>query len=65
MAEQVSFFDGKKFMWDGQEYDDKEKADELEKQYSEKGFEVESCNEDGKVLLYTRRVVTEIETDRN
>jgi len=50
MAEQVSFFDGKKFMWDGQ---------------SEKGFEVKSCNEDGKVLLYTRRVVTETETDQN
>jgi len=65
MAEQVSFFDGKKFMWDGQEYDDKEKADEVLKQYSEKGFEVNSCSEDGKVLLYTRRVVTEIETDQN
>lgn len=65
MAEQASLFDGKKFMWDGQEYDDKEKADEVLKQYSEKGFEVKSCNEDGKVLLYTRRVVTEIETDQN
>ena len=65
MAEQVSFFDGKKFMWDGQEYDDKEEADEVLKQYSEKGFEVESCDEDGKVLLYTRRVVTEIEADQN
>jgi len=65
MAEQVSFFDGKKFMWDGQEYDDKEQADEVLKQYSEKGFEVKSCKEDGKVLLYTRRVVTEIETDQN
>jgi len=65
MAEQVSFFDGKKFMWDGQEYDDKEQADEVLKQYSEKGFEVKSCKEDGKVLLYARRVVTEIETDQN
>jgi hypothetical protein len=65
MAEQVRFFDGKKFMWDGEEYGDKEKADEIEKQYSEKGFEVKSCNEDGKVLVYTRRVVTEIETDQN
>jgi hypothetical protein len=65
MAEQVRFFEGKKFMWDGEEYDEKEKADEVEKQYSEKDFEVRSCNEDGKVLLYTRRVVTEIEIDQN
>lgn len=54
------FFDGKKFMWDGLEYDDEEKAGEVEKEYAEKGFEVQSCSEDGKVFLYTRRVVTEV-----
>ena len=60
MAEQARFFDGKKFMWDGEEYENKAKAGDVEKQYIEKGFEVQLCNEDGKVLLYTRRVVTEI-----
>lgn len=60
MAERARFFDGKKFMWDGKEYDDKKKAAEVEKQYREKGFDVQSCSEDGKVLLYTRRIVTEI-----
>jgi len=60
MAEQARFFEGKKFMWDGEEYEDKAKADVVEKEYIEKGFEVQVCNENGKVLLYTRRVVTEI-----
>jgi hypothetical protein len=52
-------------MWDGEEYDSKKEAGEVEKAYLEKGFEVKSCNEEGKVLLYTRRVVTEIEIDQN
>lgn len=60
MAEQARFFDGRKFMWDGEEYDSKEKANAAQKQYSENGFEVELCREDDNVLLYTRRVVTEI-----
>lgn len=63
MAERVRFFEGKKFLWDGEEYDSKEKAGPVEKEYTEKGFEVRSCREEGKVLLYTRRVVTEIVLD--
>lgn len=65
MAEQVRFFEGKKFMWDGEEYEDEKQAGSVQKQYSENGFEVQSHQEDGKVYLYTRRVVTEIETDQN
>jgi hypothetical protein len=57
------FFDGKKFMWDGQEYDDEDKAGSVEKEYAEKGFEVQTLRENGKVFLYTRRVVTEIVLD--
>jgi len=60
MADKVRFFDGKKFMWDSEEYTDKKKAEEVSKKYSADGFEVQSCEEDGKVLLYTRRVVTEV-----
>lgn len=63
MAERARFFDGRKFMWDGEEYQEKEKVAEAQKQYREKGFEVESCTEDGKTLLYTRRVVTEVVVD--
>jgi len=57
------FFDSKKFMWDGVEYDDEEKAAAVEKEYAEKGFEVQSLREDGKISLYTRRIVTEIVLD--
>jgi hypothetical protein len=60
MAVRSQLFDGKKYMWDGQEYDDKKKAGEVEKEYREKGFDVQSCSEEGKILLFTRRVVTEI-----
>ena len=63
MADKIRFFEGKKFLWDGEEYDNKEKARSVEKKYSEKGFEVRMWREDGKVLLYTRRVVTEIVLD--
>ena len=60
MAERTRIFEGKKYMWDGQEYDNEEQASSVEKQYTEKGFEVQMWREDGKVLIYTRRIVTEI-----
>ena len=60
MAERARFFDGRKFMWDGVEYEEQQKADEAQRQYRENGFDVGSCTEDGKVLLYTRRNVTEV-----
>jgi hypothetical protein len=64
MAERARFFDGRKFMWDGQPYEDEKKAAEVEKEYREKGFEVQRGTEDGKVLLYSRRVVTEVVVDQ-
>lgn len=60
MAVKAHLFDGKKYMWDGREYDGKKKAQEAEKEYREKGFDVQSLSEEGKILLFTRRVVTEI-----
>jgi hypothetical protein len=60
MAEKTRLFEGKKYMWDGQEYDNEEQASSVEKQYTEKGFEVQMWREEGKVLIYTRRIVTEI-----
>ena len=57
------FFDGKKFMWDGEEYEDEEKAKSVAKEYAEKGFEVQTFSEDGKISLYTRRIVTEVVLD--
>ena len=63
MAEIARYHDGKKFMWDGQEYDDKKAAAAAEVTYKAKDFEVRTASEGDKVLLYTRRVVTEIELD--
>ena len=63
MAEKTRFFEGKKFLWDGEEYDNKGKAKSVEKKYTEKGFEVRMWRENEKVLLYTRRIVTEIVLD--
>ena len=60
MAEKARFFEGRKFMWDGEEYDNEEKASAAEKLYREKGFEAAIVREGSKTLLYTRRVVTEV-----
>ncbi|MHC4559981.1 MAG: hypothetical protein ACYTFW_25830 [Planctomycetota bacterium] len=65
MAEKIRFFEGKKFLWDGEEYDSPKKAKSVEKEYSEKGFEVQTWSEDDKVFLYTRRIVTEVVVDNS
>ncbi|MBI2440480.1 MAG: hypothetical protein HYV35_03820 [Lentisphaerae bacterium] len=51
---------GKKFMWDGVVYDSPAAAAAREQDYAAQGFETARVEEDGKVLLYTRRVVKEI-----
>jgi hypothetical protein len=51
-------FEGKKFLWDGEQYEDEEKADANATGYREKGFEVQRVTDGGKVLLYTRRSVS-------
>jgi len=50
--------EGKKFMWDGATYDDKQKADEVIAVYQNDGFETELIEEDGQFLVYSRRVAT-------
>ena len=52
--------DGKKFMWDKGNYSTKEEAHEKMAQYEKGGFEVKCVEENGKYLVYTRRLVTEI-----
>lgn len=56
--QKVRIVEGKKFLWDGEEYESDEKAVAVEKEYREKGFEVQRVSAGAKVLLYTRRVVT-------
>jgi len=51
--------DGKKFLWDGQPYDSKEAASAAAQSYQNQNFLVEMVEEDGKFLVYTRRVIKE------
>jgi len=51
---------GKKFMWDKGNYPTKEDALEKMVQYEKDGFEAECVEDNGKYLVYTRRLVTEI-----
>ncbi|MGA2459063.1 MAG: hypothetical protein ABSF85_15950 [Terriglobales bacterium] len=51
--------DGKKFLWDGQPYDSKEAAASAAQSYQNDNFQVQTVEEDGKFLVYTRRVIKE------
>jgi hypothetical protein len=53
-------FDGMKFMWDGREYDSTEEAQKVRAEYEKERFEVHVVEEDGKIHVYTRRVVAEV-----
>lgn len=52
--------DGKKFMWDGHLYDSREDASRAEEAYRNDNFEVQRVEQEGKFLVYTRRVVKEV-----
>jgi hypothetical protein len=52
--------DGKKFMWDGRDYENEAEAKIKEKTYVDEGFETHFVLEGNKYHVYTRRVVTEI-----
>ncbi len=50
-------------MWDGVVYESEKEAQETMKKYKDDGFEVEMIKEEEQYLLYSRRVVTEIEVE--
>jgi len=58
--ENVKTIDGKKFMWDGQTYDSKVKAQEVISNYEKDKFETRLIKKEDKYFVYTRRVVTEV-----
>jgi hypothetical protein len=60
LADSVKIIDSKKFMWDGEDYEAEAAAREKISNYSNDGFETKLIEEDGKYLVYTRRVVTEV-----
>ena len=63
MAETAKFIDSKKYMWDGKEYESEGDAKAAMEGYEKDNFETEMFEEEGKWLVYTRRVVTEIVLD--
>lgn len=58
--ENTKIIDDKKFMWDGETYPDKEKAQEVISNYEKEGFETRLIKEEDEYFVYSRRVVTEI-----
>ena len=58
--ENAKVIDGKKFMWDGETYTGKEKAQEVISNYEKEGFETRLIKEGEEYFVYSRRVVTEI-----
>ena len=56
-------FEGKKYMWDGENYDSESAALDKMSEYSNNGFQTKIIEEEGKFLVYTRRVVTDIQVD--
>lgn len=54
---------GKKFMWDKGDYSTEKEAREKTARYEKDGFEAQCVEENGKHLVYTRRLVTEIVLD--
>jgi hypothetical protein len=53
-------YDGKKFMWDGSFYGTSQEAASVEEAYKKNDFEVRVAEEEGKFLIYTRKVIKEI-----
>jgi len=56
----VRFFDGHKFMWDGEVYASRDAAESRRTEYADRGFETQLTEEENGFLVYTRRVVTEV-----
>jgi hypothetical protein len=52
--------DGKKFMWDGQLYDNREDASRATESYQNEDFQIQIVDEGGKFLVYTRRTAKEV-----
>jgi len=59
MADRARWFEGKKLLWDGVDYETEAEARSAVKSYAEAGFEVEVWVEQGKAFVYTRRMVKE------
>lgn len=50
--------EGKKFMWDGATYEKEDQARQTMAVYEKDGFEVKVFEEEGRYLVYSRRLAT-------
>ncbi|MFC1692567.1 hypothetical protein ACFL1R_03580 [Candidatus Latescibacterota bacterium] len=58
--ENAKIIDDKKFMWDGETYPGKEKAQEVISNYEKERFETRLIKEGDEYFVFSRRIVTEI-----
>ena len=58
--ENVRYFEGEKFMWDGKIYENENDMQKVKAEYETNNFETNSVKENEKYYLFTRRVVHEI-----
>ena len=50
--------EGNKFMWDGATYEEEDQARQTMEGYEKDGFEVRLFEEEGRYLVYSRRLAT-------
>ena len=60
MPQNLLFVDRRKYVWDGESYDSRAAAEAKKGGYETQGFETQLIEEEGKFLVYTRRVVKEV-----
>jgi hypothetical protein len=56
MPVNLRVIDNKKYMWDGKEYENEGDALNVAAAYKKDNFDVQLIQEEGKYLIYTRRV---------
>jgi len=60
VPQNLLFVDRRKYVWDGELYDSRAAAEGKKGDYEAQGFETQMIEEEGKFLVYTRRVVKEV-----
>jgi len=60
MVLRSEIIDGKKYMWDGNEYSNEDEAKAAMQEYEGSGFETRLKTDSGSIEVFTRRLVTEI-----
>ena len=58
--ENFRIVDGKKYVWDGVDYESESFASESVSRYSKDGFETKLLEDEGQYRVYTRREVKEL-----